>query len=268
MRPILTLRHYNSTWLGHSHVHGQLVCGLRGQLHLELDGRAHRVRAQEVAVIPPHCYHVCASRDGARCLVVDLPGTDWLRTQLRERRPAVQQWLATPRVEAMPAAAAQLVRWLAEAALEDPIVGQQGAALLLGALAPPADAAPAEGRLPLARIDALIDARLTHPLQVADLAAAAGLSPARFHARFQAELGQTPMDYVRERRLALGRRLLSHGDQPVAEIARRVGYASPSAFTAALVRHDGCTPSALRRQRAMTRQEPPAPQEPRDSTGE
>ena len=252
MRPILTLRHYNRTWLGHSHAHAQLVCGLRGHLRLEFDGRRQRVGPQDVAVIPGDCYHVCASDDGAQCLVVDLPEADWMGTHLHERQEAVALWLHEPRVEPMPAAARELVRWLAEAALDDPIVGQQGAALLLGALAGRSDAPAADPRLPLAQIDALIDARMRHPLQVADLASVARLSPTQFHARFQAELGQTPMDYVRERRLALGRRLLSHSALPIAEIARQTGYASPSAFTAALVREDGQTPTMLRRQRSAT----------------
>ncbi len=262
MRPILTLRHYNRTWLGHSHAHAQLVCGLRGHLGLELGGRTHRVRPQDVAVIPGDCYHVCASDDNAQCLVVDLPAARWMDIHLHERHASVALWLRAPRVEPMPAAARHLVRWLATAALDDPVIGQQGAALLLAALAASREPADAPARLPLDQIDALIDARMRHPLQVADLAAVAALSPTHFHARFQAELGQTPMDYVRERRLARGRQMLSHGDLPIAEVARQTGYASPSAFTAALVREDGVTPTMLRRQRAIRPQAPESADSP------
>jgi hypothetical protein len=62
-----------------------------------------------------------------------------------------------------------------------------------------------------------------------------------------AETGQTPMD-VRLRRLQLGRELLGSSQLAVGEIAARVGYASQSAFTAALVRQFGCTPRQLRRE--------------------
>ncbi|MGH8353379.1 MAG: helix-turn-helix transcriptional regulator, partial [Pseudomonas sp.] len=103
--------------------------------------------------------------------------------------------------------------------------------------------------LPLAALDAHIDRHAAHPLQVADLARLAGLSSARFHARFLAETGQTPMDYVRARRLRLARRLLLESAEPVGEIAARVGYSSQSAFTAALSREFGMTPRALRRTR-------------------
>ena len=104
------------------------------------------------------------------------------------------------------------------------------------------------GGLPLASLDAYVDRHAGHPLQVADLARLAGLSAARFHARFLAETGQTPMDYVRQRRLQLGRELLCATHLAVGEIAARVGYASQSAFTAALVRQFGSTPRQIRRE--------------------
>jgi AraC-like DNA-binding protein len=81
---------------------------------------------------------------------------------------------------------------------------------------------------------------------VADLARLCGLSAARFHARFLAETGHTPMEHVRALRLQLGRRWLLHSRLPVGEIAARVGYGSQSAFTAALVREFGLTPRQLR----------------------
>ncbi len=103
-------------------------------------------------------------------------------------------------------------------------------------------------QLPLASLDSYIDRHTAHPLQVADLARLAGLSAARFHARFLAETGQTPMDYVRQRRLQLGRDLLRGSHQSVGEIAAQVGYASQSAFTAALVRQFGTTARQLRQE--------------------
>ncbi|MCY1313286.1 Regulatory protein SoxS [compost metagenome] len=56
------------------------------------------------------------------------------------------------------------------------------------------------------------------------------------------------MDYVRSRRLCLALELLRGTHLPVGEIAARVGYASQSAFTAALVREFGTTPREVRRE--------------------
>jgi AraC-like DNA-binding protein len=84
---------------------------------------------------------------------------------------------------------------------------------------------------------------------VADLARVAGLSSARLHARFVAECGQTPMDYIRSRRLHKAVALLRESQLPIGEIAHRVGYSSQSAFAAAVLREFGVSPSTLRRQR-------------------
>jgi AraC-like DNA-binding protein len=135
---------------------------------------------------------------------------------------------------------------LAASPIHDEVIAQQGAALLLASLSG-APAAPAQQPgLPLAAIDAHIDRHCAHPLQVADLAHLCGLSSARFHARFLAETGRTPMEHVRGRRLQLARQLLLGSRLAVGEIAARVGYGSQSAFTAALVREFGLTPRQLR----------------------
>jgi AraC-like DNA-binding protein len=117
---------------------------------------------------------------------------------------------------------------------------------LLASLASERVEQPGVQGLPLAALDAHIDRHAAYPLQVGDLARLAGLSAARFHARFLDETGQTPMAYVRSRRLHLGRQLLCTSQLAVGEIAARVGYSSQSAFTAALLRQFGCTPRALR----------------------
>ena len=56
------------------------------------------------------------------------------------------------------------------------------------------------------------------------------------------------MDFVRQRRLDLGRELLLNSTRAIGEIATCVGYASQSAFTAAMVREFGRSPRALRRE--------------------
>ena len=55
------------------------------------------------------------------------------------------------------------------------------------------------------------------------------------------------MDYIRSRRLQTALDLLQKTPLPIGEIADRVGYASQSAFAAAMLREFGGTPGALRR---------------------
>ena len=247
MPSLLSLRHYSHELLSHSHAHAQLVFGLSGQLDFEVAGRGSRVIRQTLAVVPADAPHACGSRSGSQCLVLDVPSEQWLLQRLGGHADASRRLLDKPGALYLAPAQSQLVSWLAASPINDPVIAEQGAALLLASLASARHDRSEAQRLPLAAIDAHIDQHAAHPLQVADLARLAGLSAARFHARFLGETGQTPMEYVRCRRLLLGRQLLQSSQLAVGEIAARVGYSSQSAFTAALSRQFGSTPRALRR---------------------
>ncbi|GAB3374154.1 AraC family transcriptional regulator [Azotobacter armeniacus] len=247
MHQVLSLRRYHHEQLAHSHAHAQLVFGLSGCLDFEVAGHGCQVLSQSLAVVPPEEHHSCVAPAGSHCLVLDLPSDDWLRQRLGRHADASRRLLENPGRVQLDTAQSQLVSWLAASPLHDEVIAQQGAALLLVSLSD-ARAAHAPASLPLTAIDAHIDRHCAHPLQVADLARLCGLSAARFHMRFLAETGLTPMEHVRARRLRLGRELLLGSALPVGEIAARVGYASQSAFTAALVRQLGVTPRQLRRE--------------------
>jgi len=231
---ILSLRHYAKTPIAHSHAHTQLVFGVDGQLEFEMDGRSSLITRHFLAVIPPQTAHGCQSNHGSDCLVLDMPQDDSLSVDALLQRPDTLN--LAPEQQ-------QLVDWLARCPLNNPPLARQGAALLLASLNVRWGAAP---KLPLARLDAQIDQHLAHPLQVADLARLSGLSPARLHVRFMQETGQTPMDYVRRRRLQQALSLLRESTLAIGEIAVRCGYQSQSAFTAALRRAYGCSPRELR----------------------
>lgn len=246
MRPILTLRHYSHDLIIHSHDHAQLVFGLSGRLDFEVDGQGSQVGQQSFVVVPAGAHHACGSPDGSRCLVLDVPSEHWVMQSLGEHAEASRRLLDTPGRLLLAPAQSQLVDWLAASPVTDPLIAQQGAVLLLASLN---SALPVGGgrRLPYAALNAHIDQHAAHPLQVADLARLAGLSSARLHARFVAECGQTPMDYIRSRRLHMAVNLLRDSPLAIGEIAQRVGYSSQSAFAAAILREYGASPGKLRR---------------------
>jgi AraC-like DNA-binding protein len=92
-----------------------------------------------------------------------------------------------------------------------------------------------------------------HPWTVPELAATSGLSRAAFARAFRDTLGQAPLQYLTDWRMALARDHLRTGELTLARIADAVGYGSPYAFAAAFRRHHGIPPGAWRRQ------QPPAP---------
>lgn len=248
MPPILSLRHYSHEVLSHSHDHAQLVFGLAGELQFDVEGQGSRVLRHHLAVVPAESRHTCGSPGGSRCLVLDLPANDWIERQLGHHASDIQRLLDKPGALQLDPSQGQLLNWLASSPINDPVIAGQGAALLLGSLACSRRQAEISG-LPMAALDRYIDQHAAHPLQVADLARLAGLSVTRFHARFLAETGCTPMEHIRQRRLQLAEQMLRGSDLAVGEVAARVGYNSQSAFTAALSRHLGMTPRQLRRTR-------------------
>lgn len=248
MPPLLSLRNYRQELIAHSHAHPQLVISLTGHLEFEMQGRGSELRQQHLLVIRADAHHTCVSAQGSQCLVLDIPDDHWLTQNLGEHADASRRLLETSAHHTLNLHQQQLANWLAGSSLNDPLIERQGAALLLASLNNPSDA-PAPGkRLPFAAFDALIRRNAAYPLQVADLAKVAGLSSASLHRRFIGECGQTPMDYIRQRRLRHALNLLRQTSLAIGEVASRCGYASQSAFSAAMLREFGASPSALRRE--------------------
>ena len=84
---------------------------------------------------------------------------------------------------------------------------------------------------------------------VASLAAAGGLSRATFAQRFTTLVGSPPLTYLTWWRMTKAGQLLARGDQPLATIARQVGYRSEFAFSKAFKREFSLSPTAYRQQR-------------------
>ncbi|MEV4121615.1 AraC family transcriptional regulator [Micromonospora sp. NPDC049645] len=80
------------------------------------------------------------------------------------------------------------------------------------------------------------------PWTVASLAAQTGVSRATLARRFTALVGEPPMAYLTEWRLALAADLLRERDATVGAVAHQVGYGSPFALSTAFKRRRGVSP--------------------------
>ena len=85
---------------------------------------------------------------------------------------------------------------------------------------------------------------------LSELAARAAVSRATLARRFDATIGEPPLSYLARWRMLLAARLLRDTSDPLAVVARAVGYGSEFAFAKAFKRHHGTAPGAYRRQAA------------------
>jgi AraC-like DNA-binding protein len=98
----------------------------------------------------------------------------------------------------------------------------------------------------LLRAKDVADARYAEPLDVDDLARAAGLSRAHFSREFRRAFGASPHAYLLTRRLERAAAMLRTTDNSVAEICLAVGLTSVGSFTTSFKRAFGKTPTAYR----------------------
>jgi AraC-like DNA-binding protein len=85
-----------------------------------------------------------------------------------------------------------------------------------------------------------------HPWTVATLATEVGVSRASLARRFTELVGEPPMAFLTDWRLALAADLLREPDATIGSVARKVGYGSPFALSAAFKRVRGVSPQEHR----------------------
>jgi AraC-like DNA-binding protein len=98
----------------------------------------------------------------------------------------------------------------------------------------------------LLRAKDLADARYFEPLDVDDLASAAGLSRAHFSREFRRAFGESPHSYLLTRRLERAAALLRTTDRSVADVCFSVGLQSVGSFTTSFKRMFDVSPTAYR----------------------
>jgi AraC-like DNA-binding protein len=98
----------------------------------------------------------------------------------------------------------------------------------------------------LLRAKDLADARYFEPLDVDDMAAAAGLSRAHFSREFRRAFGESPHAYLLTRRLERAAALLRLTDRSVVDVCFSVGLQSVGSFTTSFTRTYGMSPTAYR----------------------
>lgn len=108
--------------------------------------------------------------------------------------------------------------------------------------------APADPALDprVAQALARMEARIDSPEPASDTAAAVGLSSRRLETLFRLALSTTPAAHALDLRLQAARRMITDTGHPLAEVALRTGFSSPSTLSRAFRARFGQPPRALR----------------------
>lgn len=219
------------------------------------DRRAHhRLQSRgDIDLVPAGVPGIWEDDRSTRMLRIQVEPTLLQAAAGRERVELVPQiQLRDPRIEH--------IAWAFEAELRsgdgEPLYGESLGVALASHLvrhyatsAAPLPAGRGLSRPQLARVNEFIEGHLDAPLSLAELAEIAGLSPSHFKLLFRRSVGEPVHRYVVGRRIERARLLLLEG-APIAEVARRVGFADQSHLARWMRRLVGVSPSELVRRRA------------------
>ncbi|MGQ7934655.1 AraC family transcriptional regulator [Paraburkholderia sp. D1E] len=81
---------------------------------------------------------------------------------------------------------------------------------------------------------------------VDSLASSVGMSRTAFATRFRQQVGCAPVEYLAQWRMTIARSALKHSEEPLTDIASRIGYLSDTAFSIAFKRSTGQSPGRFR----------------------
>lgn len=97
------------------------------------------------------------------------------------------------------------------------------------------------------RIADYVDANIERQIAIADIAEELGLSTGHLHRAFRATTGSTPLEFIQRARMKRAVSILAEERLPIAELALRVGFESPSRFARCFRRFTGINPSKFGR---------------------
>ena len=99
-------------------------------------------------------------------------------------------------------------------------------------------------------------AHLTEPVDCSRLSALCYLGTAQFYSLFRAAYGMTPLEYRDKLLLRRAELLLESDELTVTEVGDALGFASSSYFSRFFHKHEGVSPSAYRRSRLRSLEQP------------
>lgn len=247
----------------------ELVLILAGAGELRLGGERCLYRPHDLMFIPPFLPHSFTAEVGCLdgdhvavhfdfCAYSTGPDAPDARVPYEVR---IAPGLSIPRCRfVLPGGPLEtaLLALVSEQAASDPLaclrVSREMLTVLAAVLRAPSGSEPsgpgmaldAKNRARTQRVIAFIHSHLHAPLDAGHLASVADMSVSRMNTVFRQATGYSPLEYVRQVRVAEARRLLADPELAVKEIAARIGFEDGFHFSRVFRRTDGLSPTEYR----------------------
>jgi AraC family transcriptional regulator len=101
------------------------------------------------------------------------------------------------------------------------------------------------------KVISFIHSNLEKNMSIEELASISNFSTFHFHRILRAFLGESLWQYVKRIRLETGAKLLLYANEDINEIAYRVGYETPAAFSTAFKKAFGISPSQFKKTKGI-----------------
>lgn len=235
MKNHLSIRSYSRQRKGHSHDYHQLVLPVLGVINIEVGNYCGKVAPGECVVIHKTEMHHFTADEEARFVVADVSALP----ENLVNPPSLVFSVSPPLLSYLSFIEKQLEHKCNDAiekAMCDTFM------LLLADQITPRQLDP--------RVRTSIEYILAHlasELSINAIAKAACLSPTQLKKHFKAQMGVSIFTYITQARMEKAKTLLTHTDYPIAIIAEKVGYLSPSSFSRRFNEHFGLSPKAFLR---------------------
>jgi len=234
----------------------EICVALSGSPLLAVEGKLYRLWDGRMAVLAPGVRHFesCGRRARPYELVWIIARPEGASLHVTAYTPGSGYLIVAPHALARPGQlAAEIAAEIGAVALERNRVCRLRAALAAFAsrcahvlLAGGRSVADAEAAASVARAKAFIREHYAERICVADVAAAAHLSPNHLSSVFKQHTGRTVLEEIHALKLAEASSRLRESDAPVKQIAAELGFESPYYFSRFFRRATGVAPSRYR----------------------
>lgn len=238
----------------HTHDFFQAVHVFSGRFSFEADNHRIEIGPGESGIVPPGVTHryQAMGREMCRTFMSNFqtpcPEQFGESAEVLDGDRSKRLWVAKPEGELVDFALARLRAECASPGYASTAIAQALLNLYLGTIARSAQrrdpASVNEERIRYAL--ALIEREYGRPLGLDELADAAGLGVSRFSEVFRRHTGTSPMRYLMDYRIGVGKVLLTASSFAIGAIAEHLGFGTVQHFSRTFHSHTGLSPSAYR----------------------